>query len=412
MHRDFFVVALVLMFWPVILSPANAESEDPGDHPEIANFKTAPSKPASAASSQPKIPVVSLSVKPGPLEAERRGLLRDIYEGKSNGIGIKNYLVQFQNIEEMAEKGEPVQNIQQKLDSMWNELDEQTKCIRVSKAGIRELTLEQARNYMVSIVNADRAKYRLPPVTLDPVASIAGQKHCEELTAKNYISHWNTQGKKPDQRYTESGGADNDSESIALHYGNKRSFKKNLISVSDLEKVEWALFSERPPKDGHRLNILRPAHNKLGIGLSYVADGQHAGLFALSQEFIDHYGEYSKLPLSIFRGKNFEVSGTLAKGVKLESVEIHFEAEPKQMSIDELKKTHSYSKASDFITDACVGNSPSDILVKYRGGREQFSCQFTPQRDWKPGLYYVMIYAVLKGENNSTLISTRTVHLK
>lgn len=366
----------------------------------------------ASSNSQASLSELSLSVKSGVLEAERRALLKDIYEGRTKGIGIKNYLIEFQNLEEMVEKGEPTQNIQRTLDSMWDELDEQIKCIRVSKAAGRELTLEQARLYMVSIVNADRAKYRLPAVTLDPIASLAGQKHCEELTANNYISHWNTQGKKPDQRYTESGGSDNDLENILLGHGNRKSFKKGLISVADLEIAEWAFISEKPPRDGHRLNILRPEHNKLGIGLSYVADGKNAGLFAISQEFIDSYGEYSKLLTNISRGKKFEVSGTLLPGVKLTSVSINYEAEPKPMSIDELKKTYSYSKATHFVFDAFVGNSPSEILLKNRGGREQFSCQITPGSDWKPGLYYVMIYAILKGGKDSVLISTRTAHLR
>jgi len=37
---------------------------------------------------------------------------------------------------------------------------------------------------IVSIVDADRAKYTLPTVTLDPVAFIAVKRHCQEMTAK------------------------------------------------------------------------------------------------------------------------------------------------------------------------------------------------------------------------------------
>src|SRR5436309_1381667 len=53
------------------------------------------------------------------------------------------------------------------------------------------LTLDQARQYMLELINRDRAAKRLVPVMLDPVATSAGQKHAEEMAAYKYLAHWN-----------------------------------------------------------------------------------------------------------------------------------------------------------------------------------------------------------------------------
>src|SRR5262245_30914938 len=68
------------------------------------------------------------------------------------------------------------------------------------------LSLEEARRFMLVLINRDRAAKGRPPVKLDPVASAAGQKHAEEMAVFHYMAHRNQEGKLPDHRYTESGG--------------------------------------------------------------------------------------------------------------------------------------------------------------------------------------------------------------
>ena len=68
------------------------------------------------------------------------------------------------------------------------------------------LSLSEARSYMLDLINRDRATANLKPLKLDIVATSAGQKHSDEMANYGYISHYNLDGKSPDQRYSENGG--------------------------------------------------------------------------------------------------------------------------------------------------------------------------------------------------------------
>src|SRR5437660_1244421 len=68
------------------------------------------------------------------------------------------------------------------------------------------LSLDEARQYMVELINRDRAALERKPVRLDPVAMDAGQKHADEMALNRYMAHWDLAGKLPDQRYAEQGG--------------------------------------------------------------------------------------------------------------------------------------------------------------------------------------------------------------
>ncbi|MBX9724947.1 MAG: CAP domain-containing protein, partial [Candidatus Obscuribacterales bacterium] len=62
----------------------------------------------------------------------------------------------------------------------------------------RNMTLAEARNYMLSLINKDRAGLKLPPVTLDEVASAAAQFHSDDMASKGYMDHYDLEGRSPD----------------------------------------------------------------------------------------------------------------------------------------------------------------------------------------------------------------------
>src|SRR3954466_14345965 len=71
------------------------------------------------------------------------------------------------------------------------------------------LTIDEARRYMVALVNRDRRTECLPPVELDEGAPTrAGQAHAEDMATNGYLGHWGTDGSTPEQRHTEAGGSD------------------------------------------------------------------------------------------------------------------------------------------------------------------------------------------------------------
>src|SRR5579872_6013320 len=168
----------------------------------------------------------------------------------------------------------------------------------VARPGTEILTIEQARTYMVELINRDRTIKDLTPVQLDPVATAAGQKHAEEMATHRYLAHWNLQGKLPDQRYTEQGGTDYDRENIYLLtrlFGgaDEQDAGEALPLVAaptftrrEIEEIEASYYNETPPNDGHRRNILSPQHTHVGIALAR-AGTRDVHTLANTQEFVD-----------------------------------------------------------------------------------------------------------------------------
>src|SRR6185369_11845538 len=72
----------------------------------------------------------------------------------------------------------------------------------------KRLNFDEAKEYLLTLINQDRERQGLKPVQMDAIAAAAGQKHAEEMAVNRYLSHWNKEGKLPDQRYTEAGGKD------------------------------------------------------------------------------------------------------------------------------------------------------------------------------------------------------------
>ena len=77
-------------------------------------------------------------------------------------------------------------------------------------------------------------------------------------------------GSVPEQRYTEAGGEHFVQENAMCFFDEKpRELDPHpLFEAVELEKIELAFMSEKPPNDGHKKNIIKPVHNRLGIGLA------------------------------------------------------------------------------------------------------------------------------------------------
>ncbi|HEY9719925.1 MAG TPA: CAP domain-containing protein [Trichormus sp.] len=375
----------------------------------------------------------SESLTTGPLLTERKVLLKEIEESKEKGIGIQTYVTAFQSIESMVQNNASEARIRARVESIRAALEDQLRLRQRSLESNRlpvppvspteqtrpmmMMALGPARMYMLSLVNADREKCHRRRLALDTVATAAGQAHSDDMATAGYVAHWDRSGKKPWQRYSEAGGADDVSENLAsvgmwdLPDGVKLA-NEPLFSPEDLQQMELGFMSEKPPYDNHRANILAPEHNKLGVGLSCAVNP--AGLYrvCLAQEFVNEYGQYSRLPKMIVRGKPFHVSGFLFPTVKLFSVIIDWEPPPKPMCKADLQSTYSYGPHGEtLMADISVLNEPESLRISTKGGRQQFSVQITPTKDWRPGLYHVEITAMLPGGKQPVAVSTRTVML-
>ena len=172
------------------------------------------------------------------------------------------------------------------------------------------MNLEQARRYVLSLVNRDRVEHGLAEVTLDDAANRAGQRHADDMARAGYTAHWGTDGSVPEQRYSDAGGTDFVQENAGcLADGKVRKLDGTpRFDAAALERVERAFMDEKPPHDGHRKNILKPGHTGFGVG---VAKPSGVDLACLSQEFVDDYGDYAALPKTARPGATMRIEGDM-----------------------------------------------------------------------------------------------------
>jgi hypothetical protein len=104
----------------VVLSTAVARAQS--NSPESASAETKQTTVVDAGQT-PSAETVS----PGPGEAQRKALLGKIMEAKAKGIGITNYLMAFQALDQSVKSGGSSTDILKRVDSLNSSLDEQFK---------------------------------------------------------------------------------------------------------------------------------------------------------------------------------------------------------------------------------------------------------------------------------------------
>ena len=77
------------------------------------------------------------------------------------------------------------------------------------------------------------------------------------------------------------------------------------------EPTDCGTSNEKPPSDGHRKNILKPFHKRVGVGIAQPAPTPtEIPVPCFSQEFIDPYGRYAPIPTTLHPGQMLHVEGS------------------------------------------------------------------------------------------------------
>lgn len=207
------------------------------------------------------------------------------------------------------------------------------------------MTLEQARRYLLALVNRDRAAHGLSLVVMDEAANRAGQRHAEDMARAGYTAHWGTDGSVPEQRYSEAGGSDFVQENAGCLADGKNRALDALphFEAAQLERVQRAFMDEKPPHDGHRRNILKPMHTAFGAG---IAKPSSVPLACISQEFVDDYGDYAALPKTTRSGSMLHIEGDMKGPVTFGGVGIGRIDLPRALSAAYLDTTSTYAVPS------------------------------------------------------------------
>ena len=261
---------------------------------------------------------------------------------------------------------------------------------------------------MLDLINRDREAEGLRPVELDEVATSSAQRHAEDMAAHGFTAHWGSDGSVPEQRYTEAGGVHMVQENAACFFdGVPRTLDKQAkFDLAELEKLERAFMSEVAPNDGHKLNIIKPVHNRVGIGLAQPLNVNQP---CLAQEFVDHYGDYEALPKEASRGQRISIKGEVEEPVEFGGVGIARIEPAAPLTPQHLNSTSVYRIPEPAILYFPAGfKTPKPVKVDGRA----FQIDVPLELQGKPGRYEVSIWGKYPGDDALVIVSLRTIRVR
>lgn len=211
-----------------------------------------------------------------------------------------------------------------------------------------------AISYALSLINNDRAKFGLPPVSYSNESS--AQQHANSMQYYDYFSHWDIYGLKPYMRYALL--ADNQSN---------QSVDENIAFISNssginvtnaLYDMEYSfVYNDSAEQNGHRDNILNPQHNEVSIGIAY-----NATKIYFVEDFINDYVSWFYGTPS-FNDGVVQLKGRASGSYVLSEVLVTYDPTPVDMSTNQLNRTKAYSYGS---TIAGIGYKKGTEIYSYQ----------------------------------------------
>ena len=203
-----------------------------------------------------------------------------------------------------------------------------------------------AKLVLLELINKHRKKHHKQSVKLDIHACRSANKTAQNAALNKYMGHWDSHGRKPYHRYALDGGDAHVSEN-ASGVESTDSFKQDIDEMISLMKENHMLmYYEKPPFDGHRVNILDPHHNQLGLGVAYDDSS-----FCYYEEFINDYLTKSSTKL---QNGEANISFIIPDQLYLVGLSISYDQPFKPMKRKELNTKTSYldeGETSTFIWD-------------------------------------------------------------
>jgi uncharacterized protein YkwD len=277
------------------------------------------------------------------------------------------------------------------------------------------MTLAEARRYMLKLINRDRASAGLAPVELDEGAPTrAGQAHAEDMARNGYLGHWGTDGSVPEERYTDAGGADMVLENSSCFTDEKKRTldRAPRIDARNVEQAEDMFFHEQPPHDGHRKNILKPWHRRVGIGVAQpVGTPAEIPVPCFAQEFVDPYGTYAAVPRAAHVGDTLHVQGTILSPAKFAGVGLARVDPPKPVEVGELNRRRSYPVPTPYEMYWPPGFQ-TRIPVRVAGSRFDVDVPLAEKDKRAPGMYELSVWASFPGSEDLVMIGLRTIQVR
>jgi uncharacterized protein YkwD len=286
-------------------------------------------------------------------------------------------------------------------------------CASLELAGKAWLTTHEARCLMVALINRDRATMSLPPVELDEgPPTVAGQGHAEDMAVHGFLGHWGTDGSVPEQRFNLAGGSDMVFENASCFTDEApRTIDPNpWIAASQVVSTESMFFNEAPPSDGHRKNILKSFHKRVGIGVGQpLPRPQEIPVPCFSQEFVDPYGVYAPIPPALRVGQMLHVEGSILAPATVAGVGLARVGLPVPIPVSEANRRRSYPVPAPYQMYWPQGFVTP---IPLRVGPAGFAIDVPVSDKGQAGMYELSVWAKLPGEPDFVIVGMRTMRVQ
>ncbi len=186
------------------------------------------------------------------------------------------------------------------------------------------------RQFMLTLINTDRARFNLPLVALG--GNLAAQRHAEDMARHGYRSHWGMDGLTPYMRYTRAGGVHRERENIS---GLEPLPAVPGVDYQSLTALLAKVHREMMTRPEQRANIRDHWHRKVNLGIAC-----NAAACWVAQQFAGDYARFDELP-AITDG-TISFAGRLADGMELAGVAVWYHPPPRALTLGQLDVTYSY----------------------------------------------------------------------
>ena len=120
--------------------------------------------------------------------------------------------------------------------------------------------VDSTRWAILCLLNRERARHGLQPLTPNPLLDLASQRHSDDMVARRFFEHDTPEGVPPEQRIVAAGYA---GEGVWVG--------ENIYAGAGPDATPVRAASHWMKSPGHRENILRPQFTEVGVGISYDA---------------------------------------------------------------------------------------------------------------------------------------------
>ena len=246
--------------------------------------------------------------------------------------------------------------------------------------------LHAAKLEIVKLLNAKRAEAGVPALEFDSNVSAAADKHCQEMVSNGTLSHWDSAGRKPYQRYFEGGSRDHIDERVG---GDDAVEGASFETSSDKTFEMMKGLHEDFAKTGEASRALAPGHTHVGIGVAL-----NATHFRYVEIYVARYVEIDTDSLNTIQGVDTIIKGKVIGGLASGrsgkwgpiACVVYRETTPTPMSVDDLATLDAYE---DFSEQRAAVTWPWEMTFNEADGSFEVPISFDSVEE---GQYYVMLY--------------------